>query len=420
MIDTIKAALLGVAVGDALGVPVEFMDREELQRNPVKDMRAFGTHNQPAGTFSDDASLTFCLAEALTYDFDIDTIANNFVRWAYNGYWSAHGKVFDIGIATQQAIEKLAKGMEPELAGGTGVASNGNGSLMRILPLVFYIKDMPVEERFRIIKQVSSITHGHIRSVIACFYYLEFARYLIRGMRRQDVYDRLKTEVRSHLESLSIEHDEIALFDRLLIGDIYNSPEEHIQSSGYVLHTLEASIWCLFNSVNYKEAVLKAVNLGSDTDTTAAVTGGLAGLYYGVNNIPQQWLQVLARRDEIESLAERMSKRNKIMKYDFIATLNYKTTEEGGRHRPANTENWQMMKFSFEKGQFGGKQYFIGTDVANPGDTVRAYIKILVSDHFIHKLSVGLEYDYYDGAKLIGRAVIEEILNPKLKIPENQ
>ncbi|WP_081663322.1 ADP-ribosylglycohydrolase family protein [Flavobacterium subsaxonicum] len=415
----IKAALFGVAVGDALGVPVEFMDKEELQRDPVIDMRAFGTHNQPAGTFSDDASLTFCLAEALTYDFDIDTVANNFVRWAYHGYWSAHGNVFDIGIATQQAIEKLARGVEPELAGGTGVASNGNGSLMRILPLVFYIKDMPIEERFRTTKQVSAVTHGHIRSVIACFYYLEFARYIIKGLRRLDIYDKLKTEIGLYLKLLDIENDEIALFDRLLIGDIYNLQEEQIQSSGYVLHTLEAAIWCMFNSVNYKEAVLKAVNLGSDTDTTAAVTGGLAGLYYGFNNIPQQWLHLLAKHNDIGSLAERMSERYDIMKYDFIATLKFDTAPQAAIMHPVTTGNWQNITFDFEKSFFGARRYFMGKEEIYPGETVRAHLHLALSDYFKNRLDIGMAFTFYDGSGLKGSGIIEKITNPKLKIPEN-
>jgi len=204
MKNKIKSALLGVAVGDALGVPVEFLSRDEIKQQPVTGMQGYGTHNQPAGTFSDDASLTFCLAEALTKDFDLQEIANNFVKWCYNGYWSAHGDVFDIGIATRAAIERLARGEKPEYAGGFEIASNGNGSLMRILPLIFYIKYMPLEERYRITKQVSSITHGHIRSVIACFYYLEFARHILNGNNVKDSYKLLQTEISDFLVTKEI------------------------------------------------------------------------------------------------------------------------------------------------------------------------------------------------------------------------
>ncbi len=308
-ITEIKSALFGVAVGDALGVPVEFNSRQTISKNPVTDMIGYGTYNLPAGTWSDDSSLTFCLAEALTQNFDLNVIGQNFVKWVYENYWTPYGHVFDIGIATQQAISRLAKGEKPELAGGFDETDNGNGSLMRILPLLFYLHDKPIQERYDITKKVSSITHGHIRSVIACFYYLEFAKQILSGKDKFEIYRNLQTEISNHLISLAINPTEIAKFDRLLKGDIANVDEEEIQSSGYVLHTLEASIWCLLTTSDFKEAVLKAVNLGFDTDTTGAVTGGLAGLLYGLDDIPIKWLQQIAKYDDIENLAERLNEK---------------------------------------------------------------------------------------------------------------
>jgi ADP-ribosylglycohydrolase len=303
----IKDALFGLAVGDALGVPVEFKSRETIRQNPVTDMRGYGTYHLPAGTWSDDSSLAFCLAEALTHDFDMNIIAANFQKWLYQNYWTPHGHVFDVGITTRQAIDKLSAGTRPDLAGGFDENENGNGALMRILPLLFYMKDKPVEERFQLTKMVGSITHGHIRSVIACFYYLEFARALLNGKDKFAVYRDLKTSIADDLRSLLINPQEVKLFDRLLKGDIQNLPEQQIQSSGYVLHTLEASVWCLLTTDTYKDAVLKAVNLGQDTDTTGAVTGGLAGLLYGFDNIPANWVTQLARREDIDELATRLT-----------------------------------------------------------------------------------------------------------------
>ncbi|MBM4176754.1 MAG: ADP-ribosylglycohydrolase family protein [Ignavibacteria bacterium] len=306
--NSIKSALFGVAVGDALGVPVEFKSRDTIRKNPVTDMIGYGTYNLPAGTWSDDSSLTFCLAEALTQDFNLNVIGQNFVKWYHENYWTPHGNVFDIGIATRQAILRLARGEKPELAGGFDESDNGNGALMRILPLLFYILDKQINERYDITKKVSSITHGHIRSVIACFYYLEFAKQIFDGKDKFKIYGNLQTEISNHLKRLSINPKEIALFDRLLKSEIYKLDEEEIQSSGYVLHTLEASIWCLLTTDNYKEAVLKAVNLGSDTDTTGAVTGGLAGLLYGFDNIPKNWIDQIARKKDLENLTERLLK----------------------------------------------------------------------------------------------------------------
>jgi len=301
-----KDILFGAAVGDALGVPVEFKNRATIAERPVTDMTGFGTYNLPAGTFSDDSSLAFCLAEALTQEFDLQKIGNNFVAWLNNNYWTPRGTVFDVGIATSQAIRRLQSGCNPELAGGMDVSDNGNGSLMRILPLLVYIKDKQLSERYQITKQVSSITHGHIRSVIACFYYLEFARQIIEGIDKFQIYKILQTEIPDYLNSISINPNEIKLFDRLLKENIYVLPDKEIFSSGYVLHTLEASIWCLLTTDNYKTATLKAVNLGEDTDTTGAVTGGLAGLLYGFDSIPKSWLQQTARKDDIEDLANRL------------------------------------------------------------------------------------------------------------------
>jgi ADP-ribosyl-[dinitrogen reductase] hydrolase len=309
--NTSKDILFGIAVGDALGVPVEFKSRTAIALNPVKDMIAYGTHNQPLGTWSDDSSLTFCLAEALTEEFNLQTIGNNFIAWLKNNFWTAHGNVFDVGVATRQAIEQLRREVQPDLAGGTTENDNGNSSLMRILPLLVYIKDLPIEDRFQITKMVSSITHGHIRSVIACFYYLEFARQLVEGKEKFDAYDDLKQTHVDFLKFKSVPNYEINQFNRLLVGNIYEFHEESINSSGYVVHTLEASIWCLLTTYSYEAAVLKAVNLGDDTDTTGAVTGGLAGLLYGFENIPKKWVNDLARRDDIEDLASRLEKKTK-------------------------------------------------------------------------------------------------------------
>ncbi len=304
--DIYKDILFGIAIGDALGVPVEFQSRQTIAQRPVTDMTGFGTYNLPPGTFSDDSSLAFCLAEALTKKFSLQGIADNFVKWLNHNYWTPRGTVFDVGITTSRAIRRLEKGCSPDLAGETDVSSNGNGSLMRILPLLVYIKDKPVADRYRVIRQVSSITHGHIRSIIACFYYLEFARQLLNGTDKYQVYENLQTEIPGYLHSLSINPDEIKLFDRLLNATIYELPDKEIYSGGYVLYTLEAAIWCLLTTSDYKEATLKAVNLGSDTDTTGAVTGGLAGLAYGWETIPKDWIDQIARKSDIEDLATRM------------------------------------------------------------------------------------------------------------------
>ena len=304
--DDIKAALFGIAVGDALGVPVEFQSRSYLQQNPVNEMKGGGTYNQLPGTWSDDSSLTFCLAEALITGYNLGTIANYFVNWYFFGYWSARKEAFDIGNSTKEAIIRLRNDTKPELAGNNTPDSNGNGSLMRILPLLFYSMDFSIDKRFELAKQVSSMTHRHIRSVIACFYYLEFGRQILQQRAKSEIYADLQKGITHFLKSKKITPKQISYFDRLLKGNIADLSETEISSDGYVLHTLEASIWCLLTTDNFTDAVLTAVNLGGDTDTTGAVTGGLAGLYYGYESIPNEWIKQLARHEDIEDLAERL------------------------------------------------------------------------------------------------------------------
>ena len=192
---------------------------------------------------------------------------------------------------------------------GMAEYSNGNGLLMRIAPLLFYLIDKPIQERFKLTQLVSGITHRHIRSVIACFFYLEFARFLVEGLEKHEAYKKTQVQASAFLKTIAVPDSELELFDRLLQSDISQEPINTIESSGYVIHTLEASIWCILTTETYQEAILKAVNLGKDTDTTAAVTGGLAGLLYGVDGIPTSWLNQLAKREEIEDLAERMALR---------------------------------------------------------------------------------------------------------------
>ena len=178
---------------------------------------------------------------------------------------------------------------------------------MRILPLVFAIQNLPIEERFERTRKVTAITHGHIRAVMACFYYLEFAKQLIEGKSKYNIYKDLQTTLPSFYEKVGIDSNEIAHFDRLLQNNIADLPLSEIRSGGYVIETIEACIWCLLTTDNYKEAVLKAVNLGHDTDTTAAVTGGLAGLLYGFDEIPQEWVEKLARVEDIVVLSRNLS-----------------------------------------------------------------------------------------------------------------
>ena len=299
--DKVLGAIFGFCIGDALGVPVEFQSREVLKENPVKDMRAFGTHNQPSGTWSDDSSMTFCLTESLIDGFNIKDIADKYCAWYFNDYWTATGEVFDIGLTTEKAIRKIKNGTKPQNAGEGDFFDNGNGSLMRILPLAFYLEKRK-DKIFEITHKVSSITHSHPISLIACSIYITFAIELIRGQNKEDAYSNM-TELINNTYANKAYNKELKHFSRILDKNIYNIKKDDIKSTGYVLDTLEASLWSFFNSDSYDKVVLKAVNLGGDTDTIGAVAGGLAGIQYGYKNIRKDWRDKIARQNDIMKLA---------------------------------------------------------------------------------------------------------------------
>lgn len=302
--ENITSCFLGLATGDALGVPVEFKQRSVLKNDPIKNMLGFDTWNQPPGTWSDDSSLTFCLAESLTSGYNLFDIGEKFIAWYTSGYWGAHHKLFDVGGATRAAIERIKAGEDPRYSGELDERSNGNGSLMRIIPAALYFADLDDQNLFEKIKEISSITHAHFRSVFSCFIFSVYAIELFKGEEKIMAFEKTIDRVNGFISENEFNRTEINYFKRLLDKEFIKTDESSIHSSGYVLHTLEACIWCILTTISFSDAVLKAVNLGEDTDTTACVTGALAGLCYGEANIPDFWLNKLARQNDIRKLSE--------------------------------------------------------------------------------------------------------------------
>ena len=297
----IKGIIFGHAVADALGVPVEFNTREYLRRNPVTEMMGYGTHKQPKGTWSDDTSMTLCTLESITKNGDINLtdIMKSFAKWYY-GYMTPHGECFDIGNATHAAIRNFRYGKSFPY-GMNREDCNGNGSLMRIIPVTLFHtfkKQSPVKYR-EDIHNVSMLTHPHIRSVLGCGIY-DFVLYeLIKNPTKESIKIGLDNAY-SHYKCI----EEIKTYTRIFKNDFDKTPENEIISKGYVVYSLEAAIWCLLNTESYKECVLKAVNLGEDTDTVGAIAGGLAGALYGYDSIPKEWLNTLVKKEMIEKLCE--------------------------------------------------------------------------------------------------------------------
>ena len=308
---SIEGAILGYATADALGVPVEFTSREERRRDPVGEMRSGGVHRQPAGTWSDDTSMTLCMIHSLIEKgIDFEDQMARFADWIQNGNYTANGEVFDIGGATHRAVSNHLKGKPALACGDASEAVCGNGSLMRIMPLAFYLEGMygswQIDARTaELIHKASDCTHASRRCEMACGIYCSIIfRMCSGGELPNAVLGGLSAALsyyRDHPDYRDL-YDEIAP-----LSEIASWSEDAIHSGGYVLHTLQAAVWCLITTDSYAECVLKAVNLGQDTDTTAAVAGALAGMWYGADAIPADWTEVLAKYDALKALSERFA-----------------------------------------------------------------------------------------------------------------
>ena len=302
--NVVRAGVIGHAVGDALGVPVEFMCREELRESPASEMTGYGAHFVPAGSWSDDTSMEIAFMQSVIDRNQIEyrDIMEKFCAWYQHDQFTATGNMFDIGNICMEALQKYHHhGLEPLSCGGKGERDNGNGSLMRILPLAFFcdVKNITGKDRYELVRDVSSLTHAHPISVLGCHIYINFACHLLAGESVTDAYKKTQADDYSMYEP-----ETLKVYERILKDNIGRFAEDDISSSGYVLHTLEAALWCLLTTDSYEKAVTKAVNLGQDTDTVGAVTGSLAGLVYGYEAIPERWLNKLQRLDYLLGLCD--------------------------------------------------------------------------------------------------------------------
>ena len=303
----VSKMVYGAIIGDCLGVPVEFFTRKELEDNPIEDMTGFGTHYKPSGTWSDDSSLILAQMDGLTYPANRKLIAQNFVDWKFKNKY-CQDSIFDIGNTTSRAIAQINfdifnNKFDDDKEYCTEDSSSGNGALMRIFPIVFICvnNSLNFEERKNIIYNMASLTHGSNISKIVCLVYIEILYYILLG---HDI-----------ISSINIVKNELSTYDTSFIKNIFNKKflktnKKHIRSDGYCLHTLEAAIWCVYNSSSYKEAVLKAVNLGDDTDTTACVAGAMAALYF--DEIDIYWKQQIYKADIIDDVISKFCVQNNI------------------------------------------------------------------------------------------------------------
>jgi len=399
MSNNVLNGIMGLCVADALGVPVEFEDRETLRRDPVTNMRSYGTYNQPAGTWSDDTSMTLCLLDSLSRGLNYNDIMTNFLKWFETGEYTPYGEVFDVGNATREAINRYKKGINPLNCGGKEEHDNGNGSLMRIFPVVFYLQSIygkeitKNEDAMTIIHNVSSLTHAHKRCLIACGIYCSIANEILSN-NNLSLSASIFTGIDKAFEYYSKHEefvDELCYYKRINNKEFAITSIENIKSSGYVVDTLEAAIWCLLNTKNYKDCVLMAVNLGEDTDTVAVVAGGLAGIFYGYDTIPKEWLSVIVKGDYVENLCN-----------TFYMSLYKKGIEKLCSYIPyfetANKES--VCKWS-EGGKKGENLYAMSYPKYD--DTLSEFIQEVYSTNLIcqNYLDIINNNGFYDDEKMV-------------------
>jgi len=300
-----KGLLYGGIVGDVLGVPFEFLSREEMAEKPfLGEMVSGGVHNQPLGHWSDDTSMTLCLIDAMLESFNLGRLALNFIRWESEGFWCAGDKYFDMGMTTRQAIDRLKFGTSPLSSGGKDFYSNGNGSLMRIAPFYFIFREVSDDLlKLQMVSNVSGITHAHPISVLSCYFYLLFFEQLSKFNNKHEAFAYAQFEFEDILRKwLKSEDDKHKVFSKILDKKFASLPITHIHGSGYVVDTLESAIWCFLNADSFNEAMLYAINLGEDTDTVASVCGSLSGYFFGFDNIPVNYLENLPKKEELDDL----------------------------------------------------------------------------------------------------------------------
>lgn len=302
--DTIYAGIFGSVVADALGVPYEFLSREYLQKNPATGMTGYGTYNQPPGTWSDDSSMTLATIDSLTDGIDYDDMISKFCRWIQDASYTPHEEVFDYGNTTYKSLSNYFIYEKDALSCGLSDGhSNGNGSLMRIMPVVLYnnAKKLSLDNQMELIDNVSALTHAHKISKASCNIY-NFVSQQVLENQGNDFKELIRSGIDNSRECY--DNEEYGCFNRIY-DSLFDLSVDELSSKGYVVYSLEVALYCCYHTSSYTEAVLMAVNLGQDTDTNAMITGGLAALYYGFESIPKDWLDKIVKYDYIKGLCDK-------------------------------------------------------------------------------------------------------------------
>ena len=300
-------AIIGHAVGDAMGFPTEFSKREELLKNPVIEMIDSPDVGQPAGSWSADTAMEIATIDSFIQKkyFDYKDIMDKWVKWISKSEYTPTGVAFDIGRTCLKAIKKYCNGTAPLQCGSTSINENGNGSLMRILPVALYAYSKKLDDTsiHKLTNEVSSLTHAHEVSRLGCYIYVQFIICLLKGYTKEDAYKHIQ-----YLDYSAYDMHSLKLYTRILDEQIEVQRLDQIKSTGYIVDTLESAMWIFMNAQHYKEAITASTNIGGDTDTIGAIVGSMAGIYYGFESIPSNWLDKLQRKEYLMELADKFEK----------------------------------------------------------------------------------------------------------------
>lgn len=297
--------LMGFAVGDAMGVPLKSKSRDELFKQPVTKMTGFGTNNVDEGTWSDNTSLVIATIDSINTKGTIDfmDIALKFTAFKNHAHYTPNNEVFSLGVTEAKAIDKFdEERMNPTKCGLDN--ANDNGSLKRIIPIAYYAIERKLQdyEILELVKELSSITHTNEVSIMTCYIYVRFIMFLLNGKDKFSAYSMTKC-----VDYSMFSEETQKEFSRIINDDINKLKINDIDSSNYVVSTLEAVFWVILQTDSFNQAIIGAINLGDDTSTIGALTGAAAGIIYGYDYIPEEWINSLARKEYLLDIFEEFS-----------------------------------------------------------------------------------------------------------------
>lgn len=298
----VRDSILAFALGDAMGIPTEGIERETLLQKPVTTMIGHGTYDKDEGTWGDDTSLTLATIDSMVKCKDIDSsdIMERFCDWVRNCEYTADGGIFEMDETTKKALAAYATTGDVKASGQDGLKDNGNGSLMRMLPIALYChyNNLRPSKVYDIVKEVSSITHSNEVSILGCFIFVSYVMFILNGKDKFASYNMIKCIDYTEF----FDEDIVEYYNRLLKTNINNLRIDDLKSESYIVYTLEMIIWVTLNSSSLPETIIGSINLGGDTDTVSALSSSIAGIIYSLDDVPSKWISSLKRLDYLENM----------------------------------------------------------------------------------------------------------------------